>query len=77
MADNNSTMNSNDLNQTMKAEQAKAEVSRHRQHNSQTDDQRQERGAIGGGRGSSQSKTAEQGRARDEIGSDQGSVTPR
>ena len=77
MADNNSTMNSNDPNQTMKAEQAKAEVSGHRQHNSHTDDQRQERGAIGGGQSSSQSKTGEQGRARDEIGSDQGSVTPR
>ena len=69
MADNNSTtMNSNNPNQTIKAEQAKAEMSGQHHEKAQMDNERQERSAIGGGQTSSQSRTGEQGRARDEIG---------
>ena len=87
MADNKSnTMNSNNPNQTIKAEQAKAEMSGQHHEKAQSDKERQEPGAIGRGQSSSQSQTGEQGRARDEIGSshpadkskdDRESVTPR
>ena len=90
MADNNSTtMNSSNPNQTIKAEQAKAEMSSQHHEKAQTDKERQEPNAIGGGQSSSQSRTGAQGRARDEIGSshpadkpeafknDRGPVKPR
>ena len=70
MADNNSvTMNSNKPNQTIKAEQAKAEMSGQHHEKAQTDKERQEPSAIGSGKSSSQPQTGEQGRVRDEIGS--------
>jgi hypothetical protein len=58
-------------NQTLRAEQAKAEVSRQDQpEKAQTDEQRGEKSAIGGGQqptGQSHSQTGEPGRARDEL----------
>lgn len=70
MADNKpGTMNnSNDPNQTIKAEQAKAEMGGQRHEDkAKTDEQRRDPSAIGGGQSSSQSNTGEQGRARDEL----------
>lgn len=79
MADNKTgtTNNSNSPNQTIKAEQAKAEMGGQRHEDkAKTDEQRREPSAIGGGQSSSQSHTGEQGRARDELSQSQSQKEP-
>lgn len=71
MADPNMTNSNSNPNQTMRSEQAKAEVSGgDRQRKQGTDKNANEKSAIGGG--GERSQTGEQGRARNELDQNKG-----